>query len=134
MSSSGTTVEDVRDLFDTNESDTSVQTCIDMADDLVTQRLGDTTSELADGQYDRLVTLVSCHFLAAPDPTEESGSVGSESHDYEGISSTMAVDLLETRYGRRAVTYDPTGKLLDRAQEQQDDGGVGPDGFHVFGT
>lgn len=135
------TADDVRDEYRTTEDDSTIETAIANADDVVTQRLEGRLDELGSGpanghtQQERLTVLVACHFLAAPDPTSASTSVGDEQHDYEGISTTNAYDLLETRFGRRAVTLDPTNQLLP-SQPGGDGGDTSgdPDHFETFGV
>lgn len=128
-------IDDIRDVFDTTESDTAITTCIEMATDLVDDRLGDDAESLGTEQRNRLETLIACHFLAAGDPTAMSGGLGDESHEFERLSSTNAYDLLETRYGRRAVTYDPTGLLLEIPVDDGDEtADSGDDMIEFFGV
>lgn len=125
-----TDVQTVRSIYSTQADgstydDDAISFWIDEAHDTVNDRLGDELSRVDESKLERLEALVACHYLGAGDPHEKSGGMGDQSSTFEG-SSVEGEGLRETRFGRRAITADPTGRLSQAGQE--------PSRFETFGT
>lgn len=119
------TEADVRDIYlGTSASTSAVEFWIDVAEDYVSEAYRGVAGAPTDPELDRITTLVACHFLAAQDPTEARSSIGDASHEYEGPADEAG--LAETRYGRRAMSLDPTGALEAYAKPSPE--------FRTFGT
>lgn len=108
-----TSESEVRDIYSphvdgTALNSTAVQFYIDAASALVDEHLGG--SNVSSGQLQRIEALLACHYLAAGDPTELSFGESDAQGEFEA-PSTIPADLGETRFGRRALTLDPTGNL-----------------------
>jgi hypothetical protein len=113
-----TTEQDVRDVYSAHAEGTAldtpgVQFHINTANQFVTDRLA---SDISDADtLRRLETLVACHFIHASDPSEAEFAEGDASATFEGANQS-GTGLAETRFGRLAITVDPTGVLADEGK------------------
>jgi len=107
------TITDLRDIYETTASDAAIDFWISAAGDLLDDAFEQ--HDVGPSVRERIHRLVAVHFLAAEDPTLSEGSVGQNTHKYEGAGDLTG--LAETRYGRRALSLDPTGALATHSRE-----------------
>lgn len=124
-----TDIDTVRSIYSAHEDgtlhdDEAVTFWIDAAHDMVSDRLGDRVSRVSADQLETLEALVACHLLGAGDPQESEGGMGDSSSRFEGANSE-GEGLRATRFGRRAIQLDPTGRLSQAGQE--------PSTFETYG-
>jgi len=105
------TEADVRDIMDTNVDTDALSFWIEWATDLVDASVAEVAADydITTSQLEQIERLVAAHGVAAQDPTEQSASVGDQSVTYE--TADPSEGLKETRYGRRALAMDPSGRL-----------------------
>jgi len=109
---------EVRDLYSAHADGTAQDTdavafWIEAANEMVTNELDG--ESVADTTLQKIEALIACHGIASGDPTEKSFSEGDVKAEFEG-SSVEGEGLAETRFGRRAIMLDPTGKLAQRGK------------------
>ena len=106
------TVSDVKDIFDTELTDTQLQRHLDVAERFVEREIGGQDQQVKDD-----VTLyLAAHFAATQEPQAERASVGDVSVTYQGDSG---MGFKSTRYGQTAIRLDPTNRLQSIAEGKQ---------------
>ena len=104
-----TTVQKVRDIYDTSISDNSLTSWMDIAtefvDDIAAEDSSLSTSRLA-----KIEKLATAHLASAQDQRHESTSGASRSVEYQGRTG---YDFRGTKHGQAAIALDPTGTLRE---------------------
>lgn len=100
------TASEVKELVDTELSDSVVDSWIDVANELTTdiQNAGNVSSS----RLDNIEKLLAGHFLRTQDKDVASESVKDARFDFTG---SFGKYLEQTRYGQQAKVLDPTGTL-----------------------
>lgn len=103
-----TTPGDVKTIFDTDLSDSTIQQWIDVAT-LIVDDIQDKDSSINSTRLERIEKLLSAHFAASQDQRISQTSAESKSVEFQG--DTEAMDIRGTKYGQNAIALDLTGHL-----------------------
>lgn len=111
------TPDDVRALYTpaSSLSDAEVQTVIDLAQEIVDEDVKPVCT-MSDARYDRLTTLLTCHFLTMRENSESGGSALRRSKLGDADESYATPGEKEwgynsTRWGQMALALDTCGAL-----------------------
>jgi len=102
------TPTELREVFDTDLSDSSLTVWIDMASSIVDD-IEDKDSSISSGRLENIEKLLASHFASSQDQRIESTSRETASVSYQGNTNSM--DLRGTKHGQAAIQLDPTGVL-----------------------
>jgi uncharacterized UBP type Zn finger protein len=103
-----TTPGDVKTIFETDLSDSTIQEWIDVAT-LIVDDIEDADSSITNTRLERIEKLLSAHFAGTQDQRIAQTSAESKSVEFQG--DTEMTDLRGTKYGQNAIALDPTGTL-----------------------
>lgn len=118
-----TSKTDVKDIYDTDLSDTQLQAFIDDANVFVDEHLSN--KGLSSNILTAIEKYLSAHLASARDQRAESKDVADASVTFQGESG---MHLESTQYGQRAIDFDSTGTLSQLGK------GVSPSDFGAFGV
>jgi hypothetical protein len=103
-----TTASEVKEIIDTDLSDTIVNAYISGATALVDKVLEDDT-EISDDLAEEIERWLAAHMIAATRERQlESASAGSASAKFQGVTGK---GLESTLYGQMVLSLDPTGRF-----------------------
>lgn len=102
-----TNKSDVRDIFDTNIDDDSLDAWIEIANELVDD-IANADSSIDSTRLTKIEKLLSAHFASTEEPLVEEDSIGDSSATYQG---EWGMNLRSTDYGQSAIVLDPTTTL-----------------------
>jgi len=103
-----TTPTDVKTIFETDLSDSTIQGWIDIAT-LIVDDIEDADPTLKAIRLERIEKLLSAHFAGSQDQRIAQTSAESKSVEFQG--DTEMTDLRATKYGQNAIALDSTGTL-----------------------
>lgn len=118
------TPDDVRALYPSasNLTDDEVQALIDLAQEIVDEDVKPVCT-MTDARYDRLVTLLTCHFLSMRDNADAGGAAVRRSKQGDADESYSVPNDKEwgygsTRWGQMALALDTCGALSKTASSR----------------
>lgn len=105
------TPADVKQIYETQKSDTDISAFIDTASLVVSEQLG--SSGLSTTRLDKITLYLTAHFLVI---SEEGGGIrrsrlGEGDESYVVPSGSDAFGYVMTRFGQQALALDTSGKL-----------------------
>ena len=103
-----TTVQKVRNVFDTSLSDNELTSWIDIATEFVDDIEAD-DPDIKDSRLKKIERLVTAHLASSQDQRASSQSGASRSIEFQGRTG---YDFRGTKHGQAAIALDPTGTLL----------------------
>ena len=112
-----TTVQKVRDIFDTSISDNSVTGWMDIATEFVDD-IEDADSSIPTKRLAKIEKLVTAHLASSQDQRASSQSGASRSIEFQGRTG---YDFRGTKHGQAAIALDPTGVLLEASIKRDSD-------------
>lgn len=101
-----TNPSDVSEIYDTELSNSALQSWIDIATEIVDDIAAE--GSVSSARLEKIEKLLSAHFASAQDQRIQSGGKESGSVEFQGETG-MGLD--GTKYGQQAKTLDPTGTL-----------------------
>jgi len=104
-----TTAEEVKQIIDTDLSNSIITAFIEDASALVDELFEDET-EIGTSLLARIEKWIAAHFVAIRDPRIKTEKIGDASVTYRG-SVGAGKGLEFTPYGQQALLLDPTGRL-----------------------
>lgn len=107
---------EVKEIFDTELSNTAVQQWIEIANTLV-DRISDRDSSITSTTLTQIEKLAACHLAATQDPRLEQASAETRSATYQGETG---MGWESTIYGQQALALDPTNVLANSTKPSAD--------------
>lgn len=104
-----TTPSDVKNIFNTDLSDSAVSDWIDIASEVV-DTIDQAEDSVTDTRLTQIEKLLAAHYASAQDQRLSSTSRETASANYQGDTG---MNLMGTKYGQQAVQLDPTGTLAE---------------------
>lgn len=104
-----TTVTKVRNVFDTDLSDSELTSWMDVATELVDD-VANADPSLSDSRLEKIERLTTAHLASTEDQRISNASRETGSVNYQGQSG---MGLNSTTYGQQAKVLDPTGQLAE---------------------
>lgn len=106
------TPSQIREIFDTDLSDSAIQTWIEIGQRWIDE-IGRKDASLSQSELDNIHKLITAHLASAQDQRLSSASRETASADYQGQTG---MNWESTTYGQRALALDPTGTLQDSSK------------------
>ena len=115
------TIAEVEEIIQTDESDATIQACIDVANLIVTAGpAASSTPALGAAHLKEIERWLSAHFVAIKDPVSLRSVIGdSESWAFPAsVTVAWGKGLNLTPYGQQAIAIDLTGELAKLGQKR----------------
>lgn len=116
MAMARTTPDEVKEILDTDLSDTVIDTFISCATEVITNVLG-TDTTLSEEMKRNIELWLSAHLIAATREQQiQKAGVGGANVTYQGMTGK---GLEATLYGQHVLAMDTTGKMMAAISKQK---------------